>query len=78
MNPDEVEAWSGAVQSLSDALGPTFVAVIVLVVLAWYVMRKGKPENHDTSDIDVAVLKEQYRNLEARVSYLENLRRAMN
>jgi len=78
MNPDEVEAWSGAVQAASDALGPTFVAVIVLVVLAWYVMRKGKPDTHDTSDVDVAVLQEKFRNLEARVSHLEDLRRAMH
>lgn len=71
MNPEEVSAWTVAVGAASDEFGPTLVAVVLLSILAYYILKKGKPEVHGASEVDVAVLKEQYRSLDHRVTALE-------
>jgi len=77
MGPAEVAAWSNAV-------GPTFIAVIALVVVVFPVIRQMLSGKHDeTADAvsealmkrDITDLDERLDALEARVALLEQPKR---
>jgi len=55
MGPDEVKAWS-------DAVGPTLIAVIALVLVVIPMIRRSRSEGHETAadvQVDIAIIKER-------------------
>jgi len=74
MGPDEVKAWS-------DAVGPTLIAVIALVLVVIPMIRRSRSEGHETAadvQVDIAIIKERcgqhgkdIADLQSRVAHLE-------
>lgn len=64
MGPTEIKAWS-------DALGPTLIAVIALVLVVLPMLKRNKTEGGQ-SDISVAVRLENH---EGRIAALEKAKK---
>ena len=68
MGPDDVAAWS-------DAVGPTFIAVIALAVVIIPLLRRARSETHDLPaavQVEIALMKADVADHEKRVDALEH------
>lgn len=67
MGADEVKAWS-------DALGPTLIAVIALVVVVIPMLRRNRDEKQETPaalQVEIALIKARLDAIEERVSNMD-------
>jgi hypothetical protein len=70
MGADEVQAWS-------DALGPTLIAVIALVVVIVPMLKRNREERAETPaalQVDLALMRRDIDDLDNRVKALETKR----